>query len=77
MDLYYGRMSGNSSRAAFGLLLDLHPPAEFEKAKAAGKVLPGPHSAAFAPDREPTIRTGAAALTASVLELLRPAAGPM
>jgi amidohydrolase len=37
---------------------------------AAGKSLPAPHSPRFAPDREPTIRTGASALTLSALELL-------
>ena len=45
-------------------------PGEFAAAKAAGRTPPGPHSAQFAPDREPTIRAGVAAFTASVLELL-------
>ena len=50
-------------------------PGEFARAKAAGATLPGPHNAKFAPDRERTIRTGVAAFTISVLELLgRPAA---
>ena len=47
-------------------------PGEFAKAKAAGKSVPGPHSSLFAPDRERTIRTGVAAYTLSVLELLGP-----
>jgi len=45
-------------------------PGEFAAAKAVGKTLPGPHSPLFAPDRERTIRTAAAAFTVSVLELL-------
>jgi len=40
------------------------------KARAAGKMPPGPHSPKFAPDREKTLRTGVAAFTISVLELL-------
>ncbi len=45
-------------------------PAEFAKARAEGKRLPGLHTAKFAPDRQPTIRTGVTVLTLSVLELL-------
>jgi hippurate hydrolase len=45
-------------------------PAAFAKATAAGTLLPGLHTAGFVPDRERTIRTGVAALTLSVLELL-------
>jgi len=45
-------------------------PGAFAKAKAAGTTVPGPHNAGFAPDREPTIRTGVATFTLSVLELL-------
>jgi hippurate hydrolase len=45
-------------------------PSAFAKAKAAGTTLPGPHSSLFAPDREPTIRTGTATLTLAALELL-------
>jgi hippurate hydrolase len=33
---------------------------------------PGLHSSEFAPDREPTLRTGAAALALQALEMLRP-----
>ncbi|HZQ67301.1 MAG TPA: amidohydrolase [Terriglobales bacterium] len=46
-------------------------PEEFRKAKASGGKLPGPHSPFFAPDREPSLRTGIEAETAAVLELLR------
>jgi len=45
-------------------------PSAFANAKAAGKFLPGPHSPLFAPERERTIRTGVAAFTLSVLDLL-------
>jgi hypothetical protein len=33
-------------------------------------MLPGLHSARFAPDRQPTIRTGVTVLTVAALELL-------
>jgi hippurate hydrolase len=45
-------------------------PKALAAATAAGKTLPGPHSPRFAPVREPTIRTGASAMTLSALELL-------
>lgn len=45
-------------------------PGEFAKARAAGSLVPGAHTSAYAPDREPTLRTGTAALTLSALELL-------
>jgi amidohydrolase len=45
-------------------------PGEFARAAAAGAAVPGPHSAKFAPDRERTIRTGVAAFTLSIMELL-------
>jgi len=45
-------------------------PKKFEQAKASGTTLPGPHSSLFAPEREPTIRTGVSVLTLSALDLL-------
>jgi hippurate hydrolase len=45
-------------------------PGEFARSKAAGKQVPGPHSALFAPDRERTLRTGVAAFTVAALDLL-------
>ncbi len=45
-------------------------PKRFAAAKAAGERLPGLHSSLFAPDRERTLRTGAATLTAAALEVL-------
>jgi amidohydrolase len=63
----YGRVAGVPSVM---LRVGAIEPGEFAAAKAAGKTLPGPHSPLFAPDREPTIRTGVAAFTVSVQELL-------
>jgi len=45
-------------------------PEKYAAARASGAPLPSLHSATFAPDREPTIRTGAAVLALSALELL-------
>src|SRR5215472_15033224 len=39
-------------------------PDRFAQAKAAGKLLPGPHTSRFEPDPEPTIHTGVTAMTA-------------
>jgi amidohydrolase len=41
-----------------------------QEAKKTGKSLPSLHSSQFAPDPEPTIKTGVAAMTAVVLELM-------
>ena len=70
----YGRVAGVPS---VQLRIGAVAPAELTRAKAGGRVVPGPHSSLFAPDREPTIRAGVAALTLSVLELLgQPSAAP-
>jgi amidohydrolase len=63
----YGRVAGVPSVM---LRVGAIEPGEFATAKAAGKILPGPHSPLFAPDRERSIRAGVAAFTVSVLELL-------
>jgi amidohydrolase len=63
----FGRVAGVPSVM---LRVGAIEPGEFAAAQAAGRTPPGPHSALFAPDREPTIRTGVAAFTVSVLELL-------
>jgi amidohydrolase len=47
-----------------------HDPKAFAEAKRSGQKLPGTHSAKFAPEREPTIRTAVTTLVASALELL-------
>jgi hippurate hydrolase len=67
----FGRVAGVPS---IQLRVGAVEPGEFARAKTEGKLVPGPHSALFAPDRERAIRTGVAAFTLSVLELLgRPA----
>jgi amidohydrolase len=50
-------------------------PATLAKAEAAGHELPSLHSSLFAPDRDPTLRTGVAAETAMLLDLLGKPAG--
>ena len=70
----FGRVAGVPS---VQLRVGASEPAEFAKAKAEGKFLPGPHNSAFAPDRERTIRTGVAAFTLSVLDLLAPPTGKL
>lgn len=45
-------------------------PKKYEAAKAAGTTLPSLHSSEFAPDPEPTLKTGIATLTLGALELL-------
>ena len=68
----FGRAAGVPS---VQLWIGAVAPAEFAKAKASGSTVPGPHSPLFAPDREPTIKTGVAAYTLSVLELAGHPAG--
>ncbi len=45
-------------------------PQKYAAAKASGTSLPSLHSSEFAPDREPTLKTGVSALTVAALELL-------
>ena len=45
-------------------------PAKYEAAQKTGTPLPSLHSSEFAPDREPTLRTGVASLTVAALEVL-------
>jgi hippurate hydrolase len=45
-------------------------PKKLEAAKAGGPPLPSLHSSEFAPDREPTIRTGVKTVTLAAMELL-------
>ena len=56
------------------LRLGVVEPKNFEALKAKGQLAPGVHTAQFAPEREPSLRTGATALTLSLLELLRTSA---
>jgi hippurate hydrolase len=46
--------------------------AQVAEHSAKGTPLPGLHSSAFAPLPGPTIRTGVRAMTAAVLDLMRP-----
>jgi metal-dependent amidase/aminoacylase/carboxypeptidase family protein len=46
-------------------------PATFAEAEKSGKVVPGPHSPFFAPDLEPSLKTGILVETTAVLELLQ------
>ncbi|HXY48561.1 MAG TPA: amidohydrolase [Terriglobales bacterium] len=45
-------------------------PATFAAAEKSGRVLPGPHSPLFAPDLEPSLKTGILVETTAVLDLL-------
>jgi amidohydrolase len=45
-------------------------PNKFAAAQKSGETLPGPHSPFFAPEREPSLKTGIETETAAVLELL-------
>ena len=45
-------------------------PARYDAAQKTGAPLPSLHSSEFAPDREPTLKTGVASLTVAALELL-------
>ncbi len=61
---------GRAGVPATILWIGAQEPKALAAARAAGKELPSLHSSGFAPDREPTIRTGATTLTVSALELL-------
>jgi amidohydrolase len=63
----FGRVAGVPS---LQLRVGAIEPGAFETFRAAGQLAPGVHTPQFAPDREPTLRTGATALTLSVLELM-------
>jgi amidohydrolase len=45
-------------------------PANYEAAQKTGATLPSLHSSEFAPDREPTLKTGVTSLTVAAMELL-------
>jgi len=73
----FGVFVRSSGAPSVMLRIGAAEPGAFAKAKAAGTMVPGLHSAGFAPDREPTIRAGVSAYTLSVLELLgRPRGSP-
>jgi hippurate hydrolase len=45
-------------------------PGKFAEAKKTGEALPGPHSPYFAPDREPSLKTGIEVEMAGIMELM-------
>ena len=63
----FGRVAGVPS---IQLRVGTVEPGEFARAKGEGRLTPGLHTSAFAPDRERTIRGAVAAYTLSVLDLL-------
>ncbi|MBZ5721991.1 MAG: amidohydrolase [Acidobacteriia bacterium] len=63
---YYGRAGVPALEFSVGAV----NPAQFAAAQKSGEALPGPHSPFFAPDREPSLRTGVEAEMTAVLELL-------
>ncbi len=63
----YGRAGVPSLQFELGAV----DPRKFAEAQKSGKLLPGVHSPFFAPDREPSLRTGILVETAAVLELLQ------
>jgi amidohydrolase len=62
----YGRAGVPSTLVWVGAV----EPKKYEASKAGGPALPSLHSSGFAPDREPTIRTGVKTVTLAALELL-------
>jgi amidohydrolase len=63
----FGRAAGVPSLLFW---LGATPPARLAEANGDTTKVPGLHSSQFAPDREPTLKTGSAALTIAALELL-------
>ena len=61
---------GHAGVPAMIFALGAVEPAKFAAAKQSGEMLPGLHSPFFAPDREPSLKTGIEAETAVVLDLL-------
>lgn len=62
---------GQAGVPALLMLLGAANPAELEAARREGRSLPALHSPLFAPDVEPTLRTGVTAMSLAALELLR------
>lgn len=66
----FGKFGSAAKAPSFDFWLGATPPAKFQAARGDSTKLPGLHSSEWAPDPEPTLKTGAAALTIAVLELL-------
>ena len=61
---------GRAGVPEFMFSLGAVEPNKFAAAQKSGETLPGPHSPFFAPEREPSLKTGIETETAAVLELL-------
>jgi hippurate hydrolase len=61
---------GKAGVPALQFSLGAVQPQKFEAARKTGEQLPGPHSPFFAPDREPSLRTGITAETTAVLAVM-------
>jgi hippurate hydrolase len=66
----FGEFGGAAKAPSFDFWLGATPPAKFQAAHGDLTKLTGLHSSEWAPDPEPTLKTGAEALTIAVLELL-------
>lgn len=64
----YGRTEPRVPCCMFGLGAVARE--KYDESQRTGKPLPGLHSSLFAPDPEPTLKTGVTAMTAAVLELM-------
>jgi hippurate hydrolase len=66
----FGHLGLERSIPVFMFWLGAATPEALSKAKASGIANPGLHSSGFAPDPEPTLRTGVIAMSTAALELL-------
>ncbi len=66
----FGEFGSAAKAPYFDLWLGATAPAKFQAAHGDMTKLPGPHSPEFAPDPEPTLKTGVEALTVAALEIL-------
>jgi metal-dependent amidase/aminoacylase/carboxypeptidase family protein len=68
----FGRFGGENHQIPIcDFSLGAVEPAKFAEAQRTGAELPGLHSALWAPDAEPTLRTGVKAMTSAVLDLMK------
>jgi len=67
----FGRYSLDHQIPSVMFWLGAVEPAKVEASRQSGKPLPSLHSSLFAPQPEPTLRTGVKAMTAAVLELMK------
>jgi amidohydrolase len=66
----FGQLGTAAGAPSVQIWVGATEPAKFAAAKQSGERPPGLHSPLFAPDRERTLRTGAATLTTAALEVL-------